>query len=123
MAGSDRKTVHRYVEAAQKAGFTRKGDTPLDDVLITQVVDALLPGAPSSVGAMREHLRAHEEAIRGWAKEGCRDPKLAKLVRRTTGVPVPLRTVQRFVAEDLGLKQGQGDTVRIGVSIVHRRFT
>jgi hypothetical protein len=34
-------------------------------------------------------------------------------VLRATGVPVPLRTLQRFVAEDLGVENGQGDTVRV----------
>ncbi len=113
LTGTDRKTVRRYVAAAQEAGFTQ-GDMPLDDELVARVVDAVRPGASSSVGPMREHLRAHAKAVRGWAqKDGCKGPKLAKLVKRTTGVPVPLRTLQRFVAEDLGIDQRPGDTVRI----------
>lgn len=114
LTGTDRKTVRRYIAAAQEAGFTRHGNQPLDDELIARVVDAVRPGAPAVVGPMREHLRAHAGAVRRWAKEdGCRGPKLAKLVNRTTGVPVPLRTIQRFVAEDLGIDQRQQDTVRI----------
>jgi transposase len=111
--GTDRKTVRRYIEAAVAAGFRRDDERSLDDELISSVVAALQPGAPSIAGPMREHLRAHAEKIRDWADEGCRGPKLARLVQRTTGVPVPMRTLQRFVAEDLGIESGAGDTVRI----------
>jgi transposase len=111
--GTDRKTVRRYVEAAEEVGFSREAEVVLDDELVALVVDALRPGGPSDVGPMRAHLRAHAEAIRGWVKEGCHGPKLVRLVYRTTGVPVPVRTIQRFVAEDLGIHQGQGDTVRV----------
>ena len=114
LTGTDRKTVRRYVAAAKGAGFTQAGDTPLDDELLAKVVDAVRPGAPSKVGPMREHLRRHAGAVRQWAElDGCRGPKLRKLVKRTTGVPVPLRTVQRFVAEDLGVDGRRRDTVRI----------
>ena len=112
--GADKKTVRRYVEAACAVGFGRKGTRPLDDDLIAEVVLALQPGAPATPGAMREHLRAHAEQIRAWVEvDGCHAPKLVRLVLRTTGVAVPLRTMQRFVAEDLGLDGGAADTVRI----------
>ena len=110
--GTNRRTVRRYVEAAIAAGLVRGGDA-LDDKLIAAVVDTVRPGAPLAIGPMRQHLREHTELVRGWTGEGCRGPKLVKLMQRTTGVPVPLRTMQRFVAEDLGIIQGQGDTVRI----------
>ena len=108
--GTDRKTVRRYIEAAQKAGFER-GARVGDDVL-AEVAEAVRPGAPSSVGLMRAHLRAHAKPIENWAKAGCQGPKLVKLVRRTTGVPVPLRAMQRFLADDLGIGR-DSDTVRI----------
>lgn len=110
--GLDRKTVRRYVEAAREVGL-EPGAEAVDDALVAEVVEAVRPGSPSEVGLMREHLRAHADKVQGWVDEGCRGPKLARLVRRTTGVPVPLRTVQRFVAEDLGVRSGQGDTVRV----------
>jgi transposase len=110
--GVDRKTVRRYVEAAQKAGLGL-GAEAIEDALIADVAEAVRPGSSEDVGPMREHLRAHAGAIRKWMDEGCRGPKLARLVQRTTGVPVPLRTLQRFVAEDLGERSGQGDTVRV----------
>jgi transposase len=110
--GVDRKTVRRYVEAARTAGL-EPGVTTVEDGLIAEVEAAIRPGASPEIGAMREHLRAHADKIRGWVDEGCHGPKLARLVLRTTGVPVPLRTLQRFVAEDLGVESGQGDTVRV----------
>ncbi|MEN8184505.1 MAG: IS21 family transposase [Myxococcota bacterium] len=108
--GADRKTVRRYVEAAQEAGLERGGE--VDDEVLAVVVEAVRPGAPSTVGPMRAHLRAYAEPVRNWATKGCEGPKLVKLVKRKTGVPVPLRTMQRFVAEDLGLGR-DSDTVRI----------
>lgn len=108
--GPDRKTVRRYIQAAQQAGFER--DMEVDDDLIAAVAVALRPGGPSDVGLMREHLRQHARAIEGWAKDGCQSPKLVKLLKRKTDVSVPLRTMQRFLAEDLDLGQ-ESDTVRI----------
>ena len=110
--GVDRKTVRRYVEAARTAGL-EPGAPTVEDGVIAEVEAAIRPGASPEIGAMRAHLQAHAEKIRGWVDEGCRGPKLARLVLRTTGVPVPLRTLQRFVAEDLGVESGQGDTVRV----------
>ena len=99
--GADRKTVRRYIEAARKAGFEPNGTRLLDDELIAEVAVETQPGAPSTPGAMRELLRQHAEQIQGWVDEGCRGPKLVKLVERTLAVKVPLRTIQRFVSEDL----------------------
>lgn len=106
----NRKTVRRYVEAAKSAGFAVGSD--VDDAVIAAVVDVVRPGGPRVVGMMRSHLREQADPIRGWVNDGCEGPKLATLVRRRTGVPVPLRTIQRFLAEDLGLG-GESDTVRI----------
>ncbi|MBM4368710.1 MAG: IS21 family transposase [Deltaproteobacteria bacterium] len=111
-AGVDRKTARRYIEAARRAGLER-GASSVEDGRLAEVAAAVRPGASPEIGRMRDHLRANSEAIRGWVDEGCRGPKLARLVLRTTGIPVPLRTLQRFVAEDLGVERGQGDTVRV----------
>lgn len=109
--GTDRKTVRRYVEAAQAAGL-EPGDSEraLDDGLVADVVAAIAPGAPRSIGTMRQHCRENAELLAEWSAEGCKGPKLARLPKRHTGVPVPLRTLQRFVEEELGDDEG---TVRI----------
>lgn len=111
---TDRKTVRRYVEAGVAAGLVRDPEAELGDQLIGCVVDAIRPGAPPSAGLMREHLRTHQDAVRGWLNEGCRGPKLVRLLHRKTGVAVPLRTMQRFVRQDLGVKGASAsDTMRL----------
>lgn len=47
--------------------------------------------------------------------EGCHGPKLVCLVLRTTGEPVPLRTLQRFVAEELRLTMGELTEIGTGM--------
>ncbi len=112
--GLDRKTVRRYVEAAQALGLTRNGnDSALDDSLIGDVVAAVHPGAPSVPGAMREHCRAHAKQIEDWLDEGCKAPKVKRLLGRHTRVVVPLRTLQRFIGEDLDRGRKRGATVRV----------
>lgn len=101
-ASLDRKTVRRYVEAARALGLSRGDDgRAIDDALIGEVAAAVNPGAPTSTGAMRGVCRAHSERIEGWLDEGCHGPKVVRLLGRHTGVVVPLRTLQRFVAEEL----------------------
>ena len=110
--GVDRKTVRRYVETAKRHGLrVNEADKAIDDQLIADVVLDIRPGAGSAAGAMRGHCRAHSQLLAGWLAEGCRGPKLVKLLARHTGVVVPLRTLQRFVKEEL--REPRADTVRI----------
>ena len=108
----DRKTVRRYVGLAQELGLERGAvELAVSDELLSDVGVALRPGAPPTVGGMRDHCRAHQALLEGWLKEGCRGPKLVKLLARHSGVTVPLRTLQRFIAEDLG--RPDRSTVRV----------
>jgi len=111
---ADRKTVRRYVRAAEALGLRRKGQggRAIDDDLLVQIVSTIQPGGSRGTGAMRAHCRAHQEAIEGWLREGCKAPKLVKLLHRHTGVEVPLRTLQRFVTEELQ-RSGHKGTVRV----------
>jgi transposase len=114
LTGADRKTVRRYVEAARDAGLTRDAsDDAIDDALLAAVCCAVQPGSPTPPGAMREHCRAHRDLLAAWAAEGCKGPKLVRLLARQTGVTVPLRTLQRFVAEELGRGRAHQRTVRV----------
>ena len=111
--GADRKTVRRYVQAAIELGLVRDGSgRPLDDGLVAEVVSIVRPGAPPSEGPMRAHCRAHRELLEGWAKAGCQAPSLIRKLHRRTGVTVPLRTMQRFLADDLDITADTG-TVRV----------
>lgn len=110
--GADRKTVRRYVEAAQRRGLSREADSrALDDDLLAEVIAAVLPGAPPKAGAMRQLCRDHQKLIDGWVRDGCKSPKIARLLQRHAGVAVPERTLRRFIQEELG--ERPGGTVRI----------
>jgi hypothetical protein len=111
---ADRKTVRRYVEAAQALGLSRDEESvELDDVLLAGVATAVKPGAPVSSGEMRSHCRQHASLLESWLGDGRKGPKLVKLLARHSGVVVPLRTLQRFVNEELGRDGPRRDTVRL----------
>jgi transposase len=110
--GVDRKTVRRYVDAGVKAGLSKgPGDRAVDDSVLASVVVDVQPGGSTEVGEMREECRVHRDLLLGWVEEGCKGPKLVKLLARHTGVHVPLRTLQRYVAEEL--TEADRGTVRI----------
>ena len=114
LVNADRKTVRRYIEVAETLGLER-GDTArtMDDEFVARVVAEIQPGARSKPGVMREHCRAPADLIRGWYAQGCKSPKVARLLARHTGIVVPRRTLQRFAAEDLGVGSNKGTTVRL----------
>lgn len=62
--GLDRKTVRRYVEAAQAAGLRRDADvSAVDDALIGMVAEAVRPVRPDGHGAAWEQLVGFEDQI------------------------------------------------------------
>jgi transposase len=108
----DRKTVRRYIAAGVAAGLSPGGDDrTVDEVVLGEVAVAVRPGGSPEVGEMREACRQNRELLKGWVDEGCKGPKLAKLLARHTGLRVPLRTLQRYVAEEL--TEADRGTVRI----------
>jgi transposase len=106
--GVDRKTVRRYVEAAGER--LKSEDDQIGDELVSVVVEAIRPGGSHEVGSAREQCRAHADLIKGWVGEGCQAPKLVRLLLRRTGCDVPVRTMQRFLAEEV---RPVRDTVRV----------
>ena len=113
--GIDRKTVRRYVEAAQRHGLEREPATvEIDDELVGLVVAEVSPGRPPKVGTMRLLCRQHRKLIEGWRSDGCHTPKMVRLLKAyTDGVEIPERTLRRFIAEELGEEGRRGGTVRI----------
>jgi transposase len=100
--GTDRKTVRRYVEAARARGLSRgDGGRALDQEVLGEVVADVLPGAPSEVGESRTLCRANKDRIAEWVADGCRAPKVVRLLHQHTGVLVPERTLSRFIAEEV----------------------
>jgi transposase len=112
LAQVDRKTVRRYVEAAEAAGVVRGGGVEqLTDALIGVVCGAVRPARPGGHGVAWEALVPHEELIGGWVGEDLRLTKIAELLARR-GVVVPYRTLHRFAVERCGF--GRRDvTVRV----------
>ena len=109
----DRKTVRRYVEAAVAVGLDRAGgEDQLHDMLIAQVVEAVRPHRADGHGEAWRTVGAHHDQVAGWVKADLTAVKIHELLERQ-GVAVPLRTVQRYVAEVCGRTRGQGPTVRI----------
>jgi transposase len=109
----DRKTVRRYVTAAEQLGLVRDGgDDQLTDVFVGMVVEAVRPHRSDGHGAPWRLLTARHEQIAGWVKEDLTGVKIHELLDRQ-GVRVPLRTVQRYVLEVCGRSRGRGPTVRI----------
>ena len=107
LVGLSRNTVRRYLDAADAAGVVVPADGLLDDEALAVVV-ASIQSRRGNVGAARLACRERREQIAAWARE-CDAPKICRLLERE-GVLVPLRTLQRFMKEELGAKR---DTVRL----------
>ncbi len=113
LAGVDRKTIRRYVAAAEVAGVSREGgDGQLGDEVLGQVVEVVRPHRCDGHGAPWRVLGAQHERIAGWVKADLTAVKMHELLGRE-GIAVPLRTVQRYVTEVCGRSRGQGPTVRV----------
>lgn len=110
----DRKTVRRYIAAAQGLGLDPGGgEAALTDAVVAAVSAAIRPGAPADRGDTWALCLTHRDLLAGWTKAGAPGPKLRKLLLRHTGESVALRTLQRFVAEELGQARKPGTTVHI----------
>ncbi|GAC1378859.1 MAG: hypothetical protein NVSMB4_08450 [Acidimicrobiales bacterium] len=102
LAAVDRKTVRRYVVAAQIAGLDREcGAGQLDDELLGAVIAAVRPDRPRGNGAAWETIAGEHERINGWLKRGLTLTKTHVLLERH-GVVVPYRTLHRYAVAELG---------------------
>jgi transposase len=109
----DRKTVRRYVAAAEGAGVARgRGDLQLGDEVIGQVVEVVRPHRSDGHGEAWRLLGGHRDQVTKWVEADLTSVKIHELLARQ-GVAVPLRTVQRYVAQVCGRARGQGPTVRV----------
>jgi transposase len=109
----DRKTVRRYVGAAELLGLRRDGDAAaLSDEFIGMVVEAVRPHRFDGHGEAWRLLAANSEEIDAWVEGDLTAVKVHELLERR-GVVVPQRTVQRYVAEVCGRRRGRGPTVRV----------
>ena len=108
LSAVDRKTVRRYVTAAEGLGLDRDGGGgQLSDVFVGLVVEAVRPHRSDGRGEAWRLLEADHDRVAGWVDEGLTALKIHELLARR-GTLVPLRTVQRYVAEACGRRRGQG---------------
>lgn len=109
----DRKTVRRYVEAAVSVGVRGDGGVgQLTDEVLGQVVEIVRPHRVDGHGEGWAALMARRDRVDGWVKKDLTGVKICELLARD-GVVVAERTVQRFIATELGRRRGQGATVRV----------
>lgn len=102
VAGVDRKTARRYIDAAVGLGVDRDGGPDqLTDELIGGVVNAVRPDRPQGHGQAWEACQANGEAIKGWVEDGVPVAKIETLLARR-GTMVPYRTLHRYCVQTLG---------------------
>lgn len=108
----DRKTVRRYVEAAQACGLDRaEGAEQLTDELVGSVVGVVRPERPRGTGTAWEALAGQREQIDAWLEQGLTVTKVHILLGRR-GVVVSYRTLHRFASTELGFGRRRA-TVRV----------
>jgi transposase len=113
LAGLDRKTVRRYVEAAVRLGLSREeGESQLSDGLLAMVLERVRPYRFDGHGEAWRALVSNHEQIKAWLEGGLTAVKVTELLSRQ-GVVVPKRTVQRYALVACGHGRGRGTTVRV----------
>ncbi len=115
LAGVDRKTVRRYVTAAEGLGLRRDGgDEQLCDEFMGSVVEAVRPHRSGGHGEAWRLLVARHDRIEAWLKkDGLTVVKVHDLLTRE-GVVVPERTLHRYAGEVCDVGRGRrGTTVRV----------
>ena len=115
LGGVDRKTVRRYVVAAEELGLVRDGgEEQLSDVFMGSVVEKVRPHRTDGRGQPWALLVAQHEQIEKWLKkDGLTVVKTHELLARR-GVVVPERTLHRYALEVCDVGRGRrGVTVRV----------
>jgi len=105
--GRTRKTVRRYVEAAEEVGWVAGVHEP-DEALASEVLAATRPGPRGlSPGEAERLLLGHEERIRAWLKPD--DPSIRPLrltkvrtLLARSGAKVSYSSLRRFAVKHLG---------------------
>jgi transposase len=114
LAGVDRKTARRYVEAAEEVGVARDGGVgQLSDEVIGQIVGLVRPVRPEGHGAAWEALVPLRDQIATWVEKDLTIVKINDLLGRQ-GVVVPYRTLVRFCEQCCGFTgRRPRETVRL----------
>jgi transposase len=110
LTGLDRKTVRRYVKAAQQAGC--QVGQPVGDSEIGEVLGRVRAQGPGVRGSSWEVCAQHRELLAGWLEQQVPLSKIQELLGRHAGVMVPYRTLHRYAVRELGFG-GRRVTVRV----------
>ena len=102
LTGTDRKTVARYVEAAERLGLAPgQAEAAITDELLGAVVEAVRPARTFGHGAAWTRLEGERDWLEKQIEDGLRLTKVHELLERR-GVAVPYRTLHRYCAGELG---------------------
>jgi transposase len=110
LTGLDRKTVRRYLKAAQQAGC--QVGQPVGDAEIGEVLGRVRAQGPGIRGSSWEVCAKHRELLAGWLEQQVPLSKVQELLGRHAGVVVPYRTLRRYAVRELGFG-GRRVTVRV----------
>ncbi|MGW4771927.1 IS21 family transposase [Nocardia sp. NPDC004278] len=112
LAGTDRKTVRRYVERAQSCGVDRAGGAEqLTDQLLATVIAGVRRKRPNGKSEAWETIAGQSEQIKEWLDQGLTLTKIHILLGRR-GVVVSYRTLNRYATTELGFGKRR-TTVRV----------
>ncbi len=99
---TDRKTVGRYIAAAEALGLTTdQGEEAITEEVIAQVVEAVRPARAFGRGRAWQALERERAFLKERVDKGLRLTKIHELLERR-GIAVPYRTLHRFCAIELG---------------------
>ena len=110
LTGLDRKTVRRYVQAAQQSGC-QKGES-VEESVLGEVIGRVRAQGPGVRGPCWGHCAEHRELLAGWLDQQVPLSKVQELLARHTGAVVPYRTLHRYAVRELGFG-GRRATVRV----------
>lgn len=107
LSGTDRKTVHRYVDRARACGLDRDGGAgQLTDELVAAVIAGVRPSRPTGKSQPGETIAAEREQTRAWLKDGLTLTTVHVLLGRR-GVVVPYRALHRYATTELNFGRRQ----------------
>jgi transposase len=112
-----RKTIRRYVRAAESLGW-KPGTDPPSEALAAEVFLRHRPNKNRNPGEVEAQLFPHLEAIRDWLtpgpgeKRGLRLTKVQQLLERQ-GTRIPYSSLHRFAVNHCGFGKKQRATVRM----------
>ncbi len=115
LAGVDRKTVRRYLAAAEELGLVRDGgEEQLSEQFVGSVVEAVRPHRADGRGEGWRQLVANHQLIENWLKKDELTVRKAHELVGRRGVVVPERTMHRYALEVCDVGRGRrGTTVRV----------